>query len=151
MRPNNRITVLAVGGAFALGAFGSNALGDDSPDWEDDLRAVHIAQGNDDQREDRRDDGKKERRLDGARDDDVVDVELKDEDEDSSGGGDTNSGGTGDGAKDNTGSGGSRPTGGDSVNAAGVAAAPAPAAPVYDDYSDDGGAYYGGGSDYGDS
>ena len=34
---SNRMTVLAVGGAFALGAFGANALADDGETW-DELR-----------------------------------------------------------------------------------------------------------------
>ena len=111
----NRMTVLAVGGAFALGAIGSNALGDDSESWEE-LRAVQTAQaddsGDDEPRDDRENDD--QHRIDGARDDDVVDVEPRDEDDDrDSGGGDTNSGGTDDGAKDNTGTGTNRPTGGD--------------------------------------
>ena len=148
----NKITVLAVGGAFALGMLGANAMGDDVDDWGQ-VRSVQLEQ--DDNRDDERDERQKDdRRIDGARDDDVVDVEQRDEDDDDSSGGDTNSGGTNDGAKDNTGTGTSRPTGNDSVDAPSVVAAPAPApAPVYDDYSDDGGAYYGGsgGSDYGDS
>lgn len=142
----NRTTVLAVAGAFALGALGASALADDGEDW-DAVRTVDLTQQEQD--DDRGDD--KQRRID-LRDEDDVDVEPRDEDDDDrSGGGDTNSGGTGDGAKDHTGTGTSRPTGADSADVPSVASAPAAApAPVYDDYSDDG-AYRGGGSDYGSS
>src|SRR5919108_461778 len=83
---SNRMTVLAVGGAFALGALGANALADDGETW-DELSAVEIAQGedrddsDDQRRDDRRGDDDK-RRIDGARDDDVVDLEPRDEGDD---------------------------------------------------------------------
>ena len=152
----NKLTILAVGGAFAAGAFGTAALGDDESQFER-VPAVQMADDERDDRDERRDpDDRSDRRIDGVRDDLAADVDERDEEDDdgdSNNVPDTNSGGTNDGADDRSGSAGNQPTGDDSVASVSVAQAPAPApapAPVYDDHSDDGG-YYGGGSDYGDS
>ena len=124
---DNKLTVLAVGGAFAIGAVGSNALADDD-DSSGPVNPVKVAQEERDHRDDERREDDRERdngQGQAARDDDDVDVEPRDDDDDEGGSdGDSNS----------------------AVVPAPAPApapepAPAPAAPVYDD----------GGSDYGDT
>jgi hypothetical protein len=146
MITSNRLTILAVGGGFAAGAFGTAALGDDDSPWEP-IGPVQAAERDDRERE--RDDGRGEsdRRIDGVRDDAAADVDERDDDErdDPTGGDgsgravpDTHSGGTDDGPNDRSGSAGNQPTGGDSAVA--VSAAPGggegeKTAPIYDNYS----------------
>ena len=125
---DNRTAVIAVAGAFALGAVGTNAFADDDEGSERiDPVQVSKEDSRDDRRDERRDDRGQGAQGEPARDADDVDVEPRD-DEDDTGGGDSNSAGVAGG-------------GGDSDSAV-VAQAPAPApAPVYDDYA----------SDYGDT
>jgi hypothetical protein len=163
----NRMTILAAVGAFVLGILGANALADDDGPSFGDLDEVQLAsQERDDDHDDtpKDDDRESDGRLDGKRDEDDVGVELRDDDDDDqdTGNREADSGGPLDAGDSGTAGGNDRTggrhggTGGDSREQTTAAPAPAPApspAPVYDDgYSDDGGAYYGGGgSDYGDS
>ncbi len=124
---DNRTAVLAVAGAFALGAVGTNALADDNEGAER-VEPVKVTQEDRraGDRDDRRDDRDDRTRGEPARgDDDDVDVEPRDDDE-------------GDGDSDSA----AAAAGG--VSASDAAAAPVPTpepAPVYDDYA----------SDYGDT
>ena len=128
---DNRTAVIAVAGAFAIGAVGTNALADDDEGAERfDPVKVTQEDGRDDQRDDRRDDDRGSQGEPGRGDDDDVDVEPRDEDDDEGDGGNTHSGGTQDGAADNSGSVGNQATGGDSavaIEAPAAAPAPAPA------------------------